>query len=138
MHRHLIAVKVSVERRANQRVDLDCLAFHQHRLECLNAQAVKGWSTIQKHWMVFNDLFQDVPNNRVLLLDHFFGLLDGRAVPGLLQPVIDERLEKFERHLLGQAALMKLELRADNNDGTPGVVHALTEQVLTETSLLAF
>ncbi len=50
---------------------------------------------------------------------------------------IDERLEKFERHLLRQTALVELEFRADDDDGAAGVVHALAEQVLTETSLLA-
>src|SRR6266581_1129166 len=50
------------------------IALHQHWLKCLNAQPVKGWSAVQEHGMVFDDLFQDVPNNRILLLDHFFGL----------------------------------------------------------------
>ena len=87
--------------------------------------------------MVFNDLFQDVPNDRFLLLHHFLGLLDGGAVSGLFQPVIDERLEQFQRHLLRQAALVQLEFGTDHDDGTSGVVDALAQQVLTEASLLA-
>src|SRR5262249_34058787 len=87
--------------------------------------------------MVFNDLFQDVPNNRFLLLDHFFGLLDGRAVPGLLETVIDKWLEEFQRHLLRQTALVQLEFRTDHDDGTARVVDALAKQVLTEAALLA-
>ena len=138
MHRHLVAVEVGVERRADQRVDLDRLAFHQHRLERLNTESVKGWSAVQEHRMIFNDLFEDVPDNRFLLLDHFFRLLDGRAVSGLLQTVIDERLEQFERHLLRQAALVQLEFGTDHDDRTSGVVDAFAEQVLTEASLLAF
>ena len=88
--------------------------------------------------MVFNDLFQDVPNDRFLLLDHFFGLLDGGAVPGLFQPVIDERLEQFQSHLLRQTALVQLEFGTDHDHGTSRVVDALAQQVLTEASLLAF
>src|SRR3954464_15694199 len=138
MYRHLVAVEVSIERRATQGVDLDRLSFDQHRLESLNAEPVKGWSAVQKHRVVFNDLFQNVPNNRFLLLNHFLGLLDGCAVPSLLQPVIDEWLEEFERHLLRQAALVQLQFGADHDDRTSGVVDVLAQQVLAEASLLAF
>src|ERR1041384_1734639 len=118
MYRHLVAVKVGVKRRANQRVDLDRFAFHQDWVERLNSQAVQSWSAVQKHRMVFNDLFQDVPNNRLLLLHHFLRLLDGRAVAGLFEPVINEWLEKFQSHLLRQSTLVELELGADNDDRT--------------------
>src|SRR5690348_4223434 len=121
MYRHLVAVKVGVKRGANQRVDLDRLTFHQDWFERLNAEAVQSWSAIQEHRMVFNDLFQDVPNDRLLLLDHFLRLLDGRAVAGLLEPVINEWLKKFQSHLLRQATLVKLELGAYHDDRTPGV-----------------
>ena len=47
--RHLVAVEVGVERGANQRVNLDGLAFDQHRLESLNAQAVQRGSAIQQN-----------------------------------------------------------------------------------------
>ena len=40
MHRHLVAVKVGVESRANQRMNLDRLAFDQNRLKGLNPQPV--------------------------------------------------------------------------------------------------
>ncbi len=41
VHGHLVAVKVSVESRADQRVQLDRLAFDQDRLKRLNAQTVQ-------------------------------------------------------------------------------------------------
>jgi hypothetical protein len=53
------------------------------------------------------------------------------------QALHHERLEQLERHLLGQAALVQLELRADHDDRTAGVVDALAEQVLAEPALLA-
>ena len=56
---------------------------------------------------------------------------------GLLEAVIDEGLEELERHLLGQAALVQLELGTDDDDGAAGVVDALAEQVLAEAALLA-
>src|SRR5581483_1038753 len=136
--RHLITVEVSVERRANQRMNLDGFAFHQHRLESLNTKAVKSGSAVQQHWVVLDDLFQDVPYNRFLLFHHLLGLLDGRTVPGLFEPVIDKRLEQFQRHLFRQAALVQLELGTDDNHRTAGVVDALAEQILTEAALLAF
>src|ERR1035441_2315943 len=92
---------------------------------------------VQHHWMVFDDLFQNVPDDRFLLLDHFFCLLDGRTVSRLFETVIDERLEQLERHLLWQSALMKLEFGTNDDDGTSRIVNALAKQVLTEASLLA-
>src|ERR1700678_530218 len=87
--------------------------------------------------MILNDFFENVPNNGLLLLHHFLGLLNGSDVTGLFEPVINKWLEQLQRHLLGQSTLVQLELWADHDDGTSGVIHALAEQVLTEASLLA-
>src|SRR5580704_10571280 len=87
--------------------------------------------------MLADDVFENVPNDRLLLLDHFLGLLDGSAVPLRFELVINERLEKLERHLLGQTALVEFQLRANDDDGTAGVVNALAEKVLAEAALLA-
>src|SRR5437660_448632 len=65
------------------------------------------------------------------------GLFDGGAMAEGFKLVIDEGLEKLERHFLGQTALMELEFGADNDDGAAGVVNALAEEVLAETALLA-
>ena len=58
-------------------------------------------------------------------------------VAALLEHADDERLEQHERHLLRQAALVQLQLRPDDDDGTAGVIDALAEQVLPETAALA-
>ena len=42
MHRHLVAVKIGVERDAHERMQLDRLALDQHRLEGLNPQAMQS------------------------------------------------------------------------------------------------
>ena len=47
-------------------------------------------------------------------------------------------LEQLQSHLLGQTALIHLQLGADYDYRTTGVVNTLTQQVLTETSLLTF
>jgi hypothetical protein len=134
---HLVAVEVGVERRANQRVQLDGLAFDQGRFECLDTQTVQGRRTVQHDRMFADDILEDVPDHRFLTFDHLLGLLDGGGVAEHFQLVEDEGLEQLQRHQLGQTALMQLELRTDDDDRTAGVVDALAEQVLTETSALA-
>src|SRR4029077_13311944 len=137
VHRHLVAIEVGVECRADQWVDFNCFAFHEHWLKSLNAQAMERRGPVQHDRMVLDDLFQNVPDDRFLLFHHFFCLFDGGAVARLFETVIDERLEQLERHLLGQSALMQLELGTNDDDRTSGVVHPLAEQVLAETSLFA-
>ena len=136
--RHLVAVEIGVERGAGQRMQLDGLAFDQHRLERLNAQTVQRGSAVQQNRMVLDDLFENVPNHRILLLDQFLGLLDGRAMAALFQAMIDERLEQLERHLLRKTALVQLQFGADHDHRTAGIIDALAEQVLAEAALLAF
>jgi hypothetical protein len=46
MNRHLIAVKVGVKRRADERVNFDRFTFDQDRLERLNSQTVKRRRTV--------------------------------------------------------------------------------------------
>jgi hypothetical protein len=134
---HLVTVEVGVERRADQRVDLDRLALDQLRLERLDAQPVQGRCPVQQHRVLGDDLFEDVPDDRALTLDHPLGGLDVLGVVEIVQPLHHERLEQLQRHRLGQTALVQLELRADHDDRTAGVVDALAEQVLTEPALLA-
>ena len=137
VHRHLVTVEVGVERGADERVDLDRLALDQLRLEGLDAQAVQGRRAVEQHRVLADDLFQHVPHDRALTLDHPLGGLDVLRVVEVDQPLHHERLEQLQRHLLGQTALVQLELRADDDDRTAGVVDALAEQVLPEPALLA-
>jgi hypothetical protein len=58
-------------------------------------------------------------------------------VPLGFELVIDERLKELERHLLGQTTLVELKFRANDDHGAARIVHALAEEVLAETSLLA-
>ena len=81
VHRHLVAVEVGVEALAHQRVELDRVAFDQHRLEPLDAHAVQGGGTIQQHGMVLDHLFEDVPHLLVLPLQHLLALLMVSAWP---------------------------------------------------------
>ena len=134
---HLVAVEVGVEGGADERVQADCLAFHQDRLERLDAQTVQGWRAVEHDGVVRDDLFEDVPDDGCAAVDHALGRLDVCRMLELDQALHHERLEQLEGHLLGNAALVDLELRADADDGTAGVVDALAEQVLAEAALLA-
>ena len=50
VHGHLVAVEVGVEGGADQRVDLDGLAFDQHRLKRLDAEAMEGRGAVEQDW----------------------------------------------------------------------------------------
>ena len=132
-----VAVEVRVERRADERMDADGLAFDQHRLERLDAEAVQRRRAVEQHRMLANHFLEHVPHFRTLQLDHLLGLLDGLDQAALFELVVDERLEQLERHLLRQAALVQLELGTNHDHRTAGVVDALAEQVLAEAPLLA-
>jgi hypothetical protein len=110
---------------ANQGVNLDCFAFDQYRLKSLDTEAVKRRRAIQQHRMFANDFFKDVPDNRLLPLDHFLRLFDCRCILLLLEQVVDERLEQLEGHLLRQAALMQFKLGTYYDYRSSRVVDAL-------------
>ena len=63
VHGHLVAVEVGVERRADERMELDRLAFDQHRLECLDAEAVQRRRAVEHHRVLADHLFEDVPDD---------------------------------------------------------------------------
>ena len=137
VHSHLVTVEVGVESRANERVQLDGLAFDQLRLKGLNAETVQGRCTVEHHGMLVNHFFQDVPNDGFLVIHHLLCALDRGRQTALFELIEDEGLEEFQRHQLGQTALMQTQFRTHRNHGTAGVVDALAEQVLTEAAGLA-
>ena len=137
MDGHLVTVEVGVERRADERMDLEGLALDQHGLEGLDAEAVQRRRTVEEHRMLLDDVFEDVPHLRATTLDHALGGLDVLRQLEVDETLHDERLEQLERHQLRQAALVQTQRRAGHDDRTARVVDALAEQVLTEAALLA-
>ena len=138
MDGHLISVEVGVERRTHERMKLNGLTFDEDRLERLNTKTVQGRSTVQHDGMFLDDFFKDVPHLGPTTFNHALGRLDV-----LRQLLIDEafhheRLEQLKGHQLRQTALVQLEGRANDDDGTAGIVNALTKKVLAEAALLAF
>ncbi len=59
---HLVAVEIGVEGRADQGMDLDRLAFDEHRLEGLDAQAVQRRRAVEQDRVVPDDVLQRVPD----------------------------------------------------------------------------
>ncbi len=102
MHGHLVAVEVRVECGANQRVNTDRFAFHQHRLERLNAQAVQRRCTVEKHRVIPNDVFQHLVHLGIIALTIFFGALHRFRFTTLFQLMDDERLESSTAIALGR------------------------------------
>src|SRR5690554_32319 len=134
---HLVTVEVGVEGRADERVQLNGLAFDEHRLERLNAQTVQRGRPVEHDGVFANDFFENVPHHRLVAVDHLLGRLDRGGQAHDFELVEDEGLEQFKRHELGQTALMQLQLRAPHYDRTAGVVDTLAQQVLTEAAALA-
>ncbi len=138
MHRHLIPVKISVKRRRHHRVNLHRFAFNQNRLERLNAQPVQRRRPVQQHVVHTRYLFQRVPHFGNALLDQPRRRANVVRQLPRDQLMNDKRLKQFQRHQLGQAALVQLELRPHHNHRAARVVHPLAQQVLAETALLPF
>ena len=133
---HLVTVEVSVERSTHERVKLNSLTFNELRFECLNTEAVQGWCAVQQNWTLADDLFENIPHLGTATLNHALRALDVLSVAQVDQTLDNEWLEQLECHLLRQTTLVQLELRTHDDDRTARVVHALSEQVLTETTLL--
>ncbi len=133
---HLVTVEVSVERSTDEGVKLNSLTLNELRFECLDTQTVQCWCTVQQHGALANDLFEYVPHLRTCTLNHALGALDVLCVAQVDQALDNKRLEQLESHLLGKTTLVQLELRSNDDHRTTGVVNALSEQVLAETTLL--
>ena len=95
MHRHLVTVEVGVERRADERVNLDCLALDELRLEGLDAEPVQRGGTVEQDRVTGDDLFEDIPDDGTSPLDHALGALDVLGVVKVNQPLHHEWLEEL-------------------------------------------
>ena len=118
MYGHLVAVKVRIEGRTHQRMELDRLALYKDRLKGLNAETVQRRRTVEHHRMFLDDLLQNIPDLTLLLFHHLFGALDIVREAVFHQFLHDKGLEKLDRHLLGETALINLQFRSDDDNRT--------------------
>ena len=134
---HLVAIEVSIECLTNQWVELNSLTIHELWLECLNSKAVQRWCTVEHHGMLLDHLFECIPDLWAHPFNHPLGCLDIACRTIVNQRLHDEWLEELKCHFLWQAALVQLEFRTNNDNGTSRVVNTLSEQVLAEPAFLA-
>ena len=130
VNRHLVAIEVGVEGGTDERMQLHGGALDQDGQERLNSEAVKRGRTVEQHRAVLDELVEDVPDLRARSLHDALRALDVVRQALGDERMHDERLEQLERHLLGQPALMQLQLRAHHDHRAARVVDALAEQVL--------
>ena len=108
VHCHLVAVEVGVVSGANERVNTNRFTLDQLRFKRLNREAVQSRSTIQEHGMSPGYFIENVPHFGRLAFNHLFRAAYRVDIPEIFQPANDERLEKNQRHLLRQPALIQL------------------------------
>jgi hypothetical protein len=99
---------------------------------------VKGWSPVEHYRVAFQDIFENIPDDGFLFIYQLTGAFYRFYDTALNQFANNKRLKEFCRHIFWQTALVHFEFGPYNDYRTTGVVHPLTEQVLTETTLLTF
>ena len=136
MNCHLVSVEVRVEGGTYQGMQLDGLTLYQNRLKGLDTQSVQRRSTVQHNGMLLDHVLQHIPYAGLQTLHHLLGSLDVMSGTVLHQLLHNEGLEQLDGHLLGQTALIDLQLRSHHDNGTAGIVYTLSKKILTEASLL--
>ena len=118
MDSHLVTIKVSVVSRASQRMQLQGTALGKNRLKSLNTQAMQRRGTVQKYRMLLDNILQYIPYFLLRTLNLALGGLDIVGDTLADQLLHNKWLKELQGHLLWQAALMQLQLRADYDNGT--------------------
>ncbi len=134
MHRHLVSIKVCIVSRTYQRVQLNCLTFYQNRLKSLDSKPVEGRGTVQHNRMLFDYILQYIPYLRLYPLYHLLRILNVVCSSILHQLFHNKGLKKLDCHLFGQTALVNLKLWSYHDNGTAGIIHTFSKQILTETA----
>ena len=136
MNSHLVTIEVGVVSRTYERMKLNCSALNKYRLECLNTESVQCRGTVEKNRVILDYLSQHIPYRRIGSFYHTLCALYVERNAAVNKSSEYERLEQFKRHFLRQTALIHIQLRSYDYNGTSRIVYTLTEKVLTETSLL--
>src|SRR3989344_2729811 len=115
---HLVAVEVRVESGTDQRVKLDGVALDENGPERLDALTVEGRSAVEENVFALDGFFKDFPDLGNAVFDEAACAADVEGELSREKPRNHEGPEKLERHVLRKTALVELEVRADDNDGT--------------------
>ena len=134
---HLVSIEIGVVRGTYQWMQLDRLTLYQDRLKCLNPKSVQGRGTVQHDRMLLDHFFKHIPHLRLETLHHLlriFYIMGSSVCHKLLH---NKRLKQLDRHLLGKAALIDLQFRPHDDNGTSRVVYTLSQQILAEPAVLS-
>ena len=77
---------------------------------------MQGRRSVQQNRVLGDDLLQHIPHDRPRAFDHALRALDVLRVVEVDKTLHDEGLEELKCHLLGQTALVQLQLRPDDDN----------------------
>ena len=106
VHGHLVAVEVRVERVADERMELDGIAFDEARLKCLDALAMKCRGAIEKYVLAFDSFFEDFPHFSDTVFNETTSTTDVECEFAFKKSGNNEWTEEFKRHVLRKTALI--------------------------------
>ena len=110
---HLVTVKVGVVGSTNQWVQPHCLTRYQYRFKGLNTQTVQSRCPVKQNWVFTDNVFQDIEDLVVTLIDQAFSSLDVGSQAPLGQFMHDKWLEQFHCHWYWQPHLVHLQVRTN-------------------------
>ena len=113
-------------------------AFDKNGLERLDSETVKRRRTVEHYRIFLDNAFKRVPNAIFRSFNGFLRALDVQIFVEVCQSLHNEGLEKFKRHFFRKTALINFQLGTYDDNGTSRIIDTFSEQVLSETSLLAF
>src|SRR3989344_4705625 len=137
MHRHLVTVKVGVERITDERMELDGITFDKARTKCLDALTMEGWCAVEKHIFALNGFFEYFPHLRDAVFNKATSTANVEREFAVEESGNHEWTEQLEPHVLRKTAFVKFKIGADDDNGAPRVIDALAKQILAEIALFA-
>ena len=118
MNRHLVTIEIGIECGTYQWMKLNCFTFYQNRFKCLDTKTVKCRSTVQHNRMLFDYIFKHIPYFRLKTLYHFLSILNIVSSSALNKFFYNKRLEQLDCHFFRKTALIDLQFRSYNDNGT--------------------
>ena len=133
---HLVTIEVGVERCTCQWMQLNSLTLNHLRLECLDTESVKRRGTVQHNRMTLHYILKNIPDNWLATINNLLGTFYSLYDTTLYQLTDDKWFVKLCSHQFWKTTLTHLQLWTYNDYRTGRIVNTLTQQVLTETTLL--
>ena len=107
-------------------MQLDRLTFYKDRLKCLDTQSVQCGCTVQHNRMLFDDIFQNVPNLRIQPFYQLLRIFDVLGNASAYQLLHYKGLEQLDCHFFRKTALINFQFGTNDDNGTSGIVNTLS------------